>query len=166
MRLEKKIRAEIERALGSYPCLLLLSNPSGKATFTRLSGSGLDTDVSTAPIDFGLGGKGGPDLIGMIHWGKEISGVSIRGCQLIGIECKAPKGTRSEDQIRWHLKAEARGMWILQEATSADQAKAWLDLCLCNMRLCGLEPHPADPETLAKLRARRGSVHPSALRMP
>lgn len=157
-RPEKAIRAEIERALGSRPEVLIMSNPSGRAEFSRLKdtpGSMIhgmpDTQVSQAPIDYGLGGRGGPDLIGLLYVRHEASGLAW--AVALGVECKAPGGSRSPAQVRWHLKAQARGMWICEEATSAGQVTAWLNDKLQALRQAGIIPIPADPQVLARLRA-------------
>ena len=68
----------------------------------------------------------------------------FRAAMALGIECKAPGMHRNPDQEFWHRKAQARGMWICEEATSAEMVLAWYAGCLEKVRAMGLEPAPAD----------------------
>ena len=161
-RPENAIRQRIIRALGGQPDLLILSNPSGVAEYTQTTDRGApiggveDVDASSRRVEYGLGGRGGCDLIGFLHWvhPDPRPGLSdLRGAQTLGIEVKAPGKHRSQHQIRWHLQAAARGVWILEEATSAEQALSWLEECRGRLRSAGLHPAPADPGVLRALRA-------------
>ena len=159
-RPEKLIRGQIERVIGSMSCVLLLSNPSGRAEFVRLKqgqgepiGGVSDASATSAPIDYGLGGRGGPDLIGLLHV-RHISSL-MSFTIMFGIEVKAEGKHRSKEQIRWHLRAQSRGMWILEEATSAVQAKTWLDARIAALAAVGLEVIAPDEGRLAALRALR-----------
>ena len=161
-RPEKAVRERIIRALGGQPDLLILSNPTGRAEYVQtavkgdLIGGSPDIDAKDRFVDYGLGGRGGCDLIGFLHWvhPDPRPGLSdLRGAQTLGIEVKAPGKHRSQHQIRWHLQAAARGVWILEEATSAEQALSWLEECRGRLRSAGLHPAPADPGVLRALRA-------------
>jgi len=146
-RPEKAIRAQIERALqGSvsgvprYPEIWLLSNPSGVAKFDRFEGAD-KLDVKTAPVQFGLGGPGGPDLILVVR-------VRFPGCAplalILGIEVKSATGTRSPDQIRWHKRGASRSIPLLEEARSAEQVVQWYETWRAGLLAVGAEFLPPD----------------------
>jgi len=146
MRPEKLIRNQIERALGHRSEILLWSNPSGLAEFVRTKDLGPaiqgipDLSAMAAPVLYGLGGKGGPDLIGILH----CQCGSVRFAVGFGVEVKSQTGKRNPDQIAWHKRARSRGMWILEEARSADQVTAWIDERIAGLKAAGVQVLPID----------------------
>jgi hypothetical protein len=97
---EGRVRHAVRKAIGSLEDVLLLANPVGMAIFFD---EGTNTERK---IPYGLGspdGEGGSDYIVPLRYG--------RGCQMIGLECKAPGKSLRDNQSACRQRWERAGIW-------------------------------------------------------
>lgn len=112
---EGKVRKEVRKAIGALSDVFLMANPVGMATFYD------EKHNSTREIPYGLGSPdavGGPDYVVALRRGA--------GCQMLGLECKAPgKAPRAEQRLT-HARWERAGIWLytVQSGQEAEMAIA------------------------------------------
>ena len=110
---EARVRKAVRERIGALPDVLLLANPVGMATFYD------QKENQTRQIPYGLGSpdaEGGPDYVVALRRGG--------GCQMIGLECKAPGQAPRASQRQCHERWELAGIWIytVQSGQEADLA--------------------------------------------
>lgn len=96
-RPEARLEAELLRALGGDPDVLLMKHETG-LFYTR----------DGRPVRIGT--PGSPDLVGAVH------GV------FVGFELKSDRGRVSPEQLQWHQAARARGA-VVEVVRSVDEAR-------------------------------------------
>lgn len=115
-KLETKIQADIEAALGAEPDLLLLRNSVGKARFYT-------DDGKTFHVPYGLG-VGSPDLVALLR-------VLLPNQRAIAawlcLEVKAPEGTVDPEQLKCHAIWRTFGARVYVVRSVADAKAALAD---------------------------------------
>jgi len=121
--LEKKIQADIERALGAEPDLLLLRNAVGKATY-------VNDDAHEFHVPFGLG-VGSPDLVALLRVPSAPS-LAIWWA----LEIKSDEGDVDPEQEKCHRIWRRFGA-VIHVVRSVQEARAALDATRATLRsLC------------------------------
>ncbi len=93
---ENKLQRHIMAALGSLPHVIVHRNNVGVATF----GEG-------ARVEYGVGGRGAPDLLCEVHTRAGCSPVESEGVWVaVWMEVKTDEGVLSKDQQEWHAAAK------------------------------------------------------------
>lgn len=112
-KLETKIQADIEAALGAEHDLLLLRNSIGKARFF--------TDEGKAyTVPYGLG-VGSPDLVGILR--VDVPG-DVPFAVWFCLEVKAPEGTVDPEQHKCHAIWRRFGALVYVVRSVADAKEA------------------------------------------
>lgn len=106
---EGRVRHEVRKSIGALDDVLLLANPVGMAIFFD------EATATERKIPYGLGspdGEGGTDyVIALRH---------AAGCQMIGLECKAPGGSARQNQVDRHIIWRRAGIWIYTVQSGAE----------------------------------------------
>jgi hypothetical protein len=110
---EARVRKEVREKIGALDDVLLLANPVGTAQFYD------DKTNSLRVIDYGLGGTsapGSPDYVVALRRGD--------GCQMLGLECKAPGKAPRGNQEDKHKIWRRAGIWVytVQSGQEAEMA--------------------------------------------
>ncbi len=98
---EARVKLEVRKAIGALDDVLLLANPVGMAEFFD------EKKNELRKIPYGLGspeGEGTPDYVVALKRGD--------GCQMIGIECKAPGESARANQRERHTVWRRAGIWV------------------------------------------------------
>jgi len=112
---EGKVRKAVREAIGALDDVLLLANPVGMAIFFD------EKTLDERKVPYGLGApeaEGGPDYV-----------VALRrpgGCQMLGLECKAPGESPRPNQREAHQRWTRAGIWMytVQSGQEAELAIA------------------------------------------
>ena len=92
---ENKLQRHIMAALGSLPHVVVHRNNVGVATF----GEG-------ARVEYGVGGRGAPDLLVEVHTRAGALPTDCDGVwAAVWMEVKTDEGVLSKEQIEWHAAA-------------------------------------------------------------
>jgi hypothetical protein len=108
---ESKVKKEVREAIGALDDVFLLSNPVGMATYYSPETN------KTREVPFGLGApyaEGGPDYVVALRRGN--------GCQMLGLEVKAPGEAPRANQRETHARWIRAGIWIYT-VQSGEEAK-------------------------------------------
>ncbi|HNB04299.1 MAG TPA: hypothetical protein PKV97_00075 [Thauera aminoaromatica] len=127
VRPEAKVRHDVRKAIGALPGVYLMDNPVGHAEYYD------DKTNTIRHVDYGLE-EGSPDLIVVLR--------RLVGCQMIGLELKAPGKSARANQTACHERWRRAGIFVY---TVQSGEEALLAIADARRRLS--EDEPARPAT-------------------
>lgn len=113
VRPEAKVRHDVRKAIGALPGVYLMDNPVGHAEFYD------EKNNSIRHVDYGLE-PGSPDLI-----------VALRrrvGCQMVGLELKAPGKSARANQSECHRRWTQAGIYVYTVQSGEEALLALADV--------------------------------------